>query len=123
MVRGFQRSKRGLHVGSRSRRQINLKYVNEKRLVDIGLDLLLHLVREQKRDIATVPLATVARQYFDYIAVMAALDVEIADEYLVIAATLVYLKSKSLLPPIPTEFLAEGEETPEEVEERLRRLI
>ncbi len=73
--------------------------------------------------IATVPLATVAQQYFDYIAVMEALDVEMAAEYLVIAATLVYLKSKSLLPPIPTEFLAEGEETPEEVEERLRRRL
>ena len=54
---------------------------------------------------------------------MEALDIEIAAEYLVIAATLVYLKSKSLLPPIPTEFLAEGEETPEEVEERLRRRL
>ncbi len=61
---------------------------------------------------------------FDYIAVTEALDVEIAAEYLFIAATLVYLKSKSLLSPIPTEFLAEGEETPEEVEERLRwRLV
>jgi segregation and condensation protein A len=54
---------------------------------------------------------------------MDALDVEIAAEYLVIAATLVFLKSKSLLPAIPSEFLAEGEETAEEVEERLRRRL
>jgi len=54
---------------------------------------------------------------------MEALDVEIAAEYLVIAATLVYLKSKSLLPAIPAEFQAEGEETAEEVEERLRRRL
>jgi segregation and condensation protein A len=85
--------------------------------------LLLHLVREHQLDIATVPLASVAQQYFDYIAVMEALDVEIAAEYLVIAATLVYLKSKSLLPAIPTEFQTEGEETAEEVEERLRRRL
>jgi len=80
-------------------------------------------VRERELDIATVPLAAVAQQYFDYIALMEALDVELAAEYLVIAATLVYLKSKSLLPAIPSEFLAAGEETAEEVEERLRRRL
>jgi len=90
---------------------------------DGPLDLLLHLVRDQKLDIATVSLATVAQQYFDYLAVMDALDVEVAAEYLVIAATLLYLKSRSLLPEIPSEFLPEGEETPEEVEERLRRRL
>ncbi len=90
---------------------------------DGPLDLLLHLVREHRLDIATVPLATVAQQYFDYIAVMEALDVEVAAEYLVIAATLVYLKSKSLLPAIPAEFQAEGDESAEEVEERLRRRL
>ncbi len=56
-------------------------------------------------------------------AVIEALDVEVAAEYLVIAATLVFLKSRSLLPPIPVEFAVEGEETPEEVEERLRRRL
>ncbi len=84
---------------------------------------MLTLVREHRLDIATVPLARVAQQYFDYIAVMEALDVEIAAEYLVIAATLVFLKSKSLLPPIPAEFATEGEESPDDVEERLRRRL
>jgi segregation and condensation protein A len=83
----------------------------------------LTLVRERSLDIATVPLASVAQQYFDYIAVMDALDVEIAAEYLVIAATLMFLKSKSLLPAIPAAFLSEDEESPEEVEERLRRRL
>jgi segregation and condensation protein A len=93
-------------------------------MFDGPLDLLLTLVRERRLDIVTVPLALVAQQYFDYIGMMEALDVEVAAEYLVIAATLVFLKSKSLLPPIPTEFQAEGEETAEEVEEQLRaRLI
>ncbi len=85
--------------------------------------MLLHLVREHQLDIATVPLASVAQQYFDYIAVMHALDLELAAEYLVVAATLVFLKSRALLPPVPAEFLAEGEETAEEVEERLRRRL
>jgi len=55
--------------------------------------------------------------------VMEDLDVEVAAEYLVIAATLVFLKSKALLPPIPQEFVDEDAETPEEVEERLRRRL
>lgn len=80
-------------------------------------------MREQQLDIATVSLARVAQQYFEYIAVMDALDVEIAAEYLVIAATLVFLKSKSLLPAIPAAFAPAGEESPEEVEEGLRQRL
>jgi segregation and condensation protein A len=90
---------------------------------DGPLDLLLSLIKEQQLDIATVPLASVAEQYLDYVRVMRTLDVEIAAEYLVIAATLVFLKSKALLPPIPQEFAEDGVETPEEVEERLRRRL
>ncbi|MDQ6930907.1 MAG: segregation/condensation protein A [Candidatus Eremiobacteraeota bacterium] len=93
-------------------------------LFDGPLDLLLHLVKEKQLDIATVPLALVAEQYFEYISLMDSIDVEVAAEYLVIAATLVFLKSKSLLPAIPSEFLDDETETPEMVEERLRaRLI
>jgi len=90
---------------------------------DGPLDLLLNLVRDRQLDIATVPLAMLARQYLDYIALFEALDIEIAAEYLSIAATLVFLKSKSLLPPIPAEFIGEGEESAQEVEERLRRRL
>jgi segregation and condensation protein A len=54
---------------------------------------------------------------------MEARDVEIAVEYLVIAATLIFLKSKALLPPIPQEFVDELAETPEQVEEHLRRRL
>lgn len=88
------------------------------------LDLLLNLVKEQRLDIATVPLATLAKQYLDYIAAMkGAFEVEPAAEYLSIAATLIFLKSKSLLPPIPKDLLPEGEDTPEDVEERLRQRL
>jgi segregation and condensation protein A len=91
---------------------------------DGPLDLLLNLVKEQQLDIATVPLAMVADQYFAYISAMEAIDVEVAADYLVIASTLVFLKSKALLPPIPVEFEAGGEESAEAVEARLReRLI
>jgi segregation and condensation protein A len=54
---------------------------------------------------------------------MEELDVEMAAEYLVIAATLLFLKSKALLPPIPQEFMEEDGESAEEVEERLRRRL
>ncbi len=102
------------------------EHVLRVNLVDVfdgPLDLLLTLVRERSLDITTVPLASVAQQYFDYIAVMDALDVEIAAEYLVIAATLMFLKSKSLLPAIPSAFVSEDEESAEDVEERLRRRL
>lgn len=92
-------------------------------LFDGPLDLLLHLVKEKQLDIATVPLASVAEQYFEYISLMESIDVEIAAEYLVIAATLVFLKSKSLLPPIPSEFLDDDSETPEQIEEKLRQRL
>ena len=90
---------------------------------DGPLDLLLSLIKEQQLDVATVPLASVAEQYLAYVRTMHALDVELAAEYLVIAATLVFLKSKALLPPIPQEFAEEPGESPEEVEERLRRRL
>lgn len=54
---------------------------------------------------------------------MQTLDVEVAAEYLVIAATLLFLKSRALLPPIPEEFAEDAAETAEEVEERLRRRL
>ncbi|MBV9270633.1 MAG: segregation/condensation protein A [Candidatus Eremiobacteraeota bacterium] len=92
-------------------------------IFDGPLDLLLHLVKERELDIATVPLATVAEQYLAYIKMMDDLEVEVAAEYLVIAATLVFLKSKALLPPIPAEFQDEEGETPEQVEERLRQRL
>ncbi len=90
---------------------------------DGPLDLLLSLVKERQLDIATVPLAIVAEQYLAYVSMMESLDVEVAAEYLVIAATLVFLKSKALLPPIPSEFQDEEAETPEQVEERLRQRL
>ena len=90
---------------------------------DGPLDLLLGLIKDQQLDVATVPLALVAEQYLDYVRKMETLDVEIAAEYLVIAATLLFLKSRALLPPIPQEFLDEAGESPEEVEERLRRRL
>lgn len=92
-------------------------------IFDGPLDLLLHLVKERELDVSTVPLALVAEQYLAYVSMMEQLDVEIAAEYLVIASTLLFLKSKALLPPIPSEFQEDESDSPEQVEERLRQRL
>jgi segregation and condensation protein A len=69
---------------------------------DGPLDLLLHLVRINEVDITNIPILEIAAQYDAYLELMRELDLEIAGEYLVIAATLVHIKSRLLLPPDPT---------------------
>ena len=62
------------------------------------LDLLLHLVKSNEVDIYQLPIATITDQYLEYVDLFQELDLDIAGEYLVMAATLVYLKSRLLLP-------------------------
>ena len=75
------------------------------------LDLLLHLVRANDMDILDIPIVEVARQYNQYLDRMSELDLEVASEYLVMAATLAHIKSRLLLPPDPDEE-AEGADDP-----------
>jgi segregation and condensation protein A len=75
------------------------------------LDLLLHLIRANQVDIYDIPIAEITRQYLDYIALLEELDLTIAGEYILIAATLVEIKSRMLLPAPPP---APGEEEPED---------
>lgn len=90
---------------------------------DGPLELLLNLVKEDRLDVMTVPLASVAEQYLAFVSGMEHLDIDTAGAYLVIAATLAFLKSRSLLPPVPAELVEAGEQSPEEVEERLRQRL
>jgi len=62
------------------------------------LDLLLYLIRRQNLDILDIPLAEITRQYMQYIELMQELQLELAGEYLVMAATLAEIKSRTLLP-------------------------
>ena len=62
------------------------------------LDLLLYLIRRQNLDILDIPLAEITRQYLQYIELMQELQLELAGEYLVMAATLAEIKSRMLLP-------------------------
>jgi len=76
------------------------------------LDLLLHLIREQKLDILNLPMAEITRQYMDYLKLMDELNLEIAAEFVAMAAQLLQIKSRLMLPRSPQE---SGEEDPREV--------
>lgn len=82
------------------------------------LDLLLHLIREQKLDILDLPMAEVTRQYMDYLGLMEELNLEIAAEFVAMAAQLLQIKSRLMLPRPPEEA---GEEDPRE--ELVQRLL
>ncbi|GAB4545927.1 MAG: segregation/condensation protein A [Thermodesulfovibrionia bacterium] len=62
------------------------------------LDLLLHLIKENKIDIYDIPIALITKQYLEYLELMKELNLEIAGEFLVMAATLIHIKSRMLLP-------------------------
>ena len=67
------------------------------------LDLMLHLIRKEHIDIYDIPIAQITGQYLDYIRLMEELNINVAGEFLEMAATLIYIKSKMLLPPPPVE--------------------
>jgi len=65
------------------------------------LDLLLHLIRANEVDIADIPIAVISEQYLAYLELMRMLDIDVAADYLLMAATLAHIKSRLLLPPDP----------------------
>lgn len=90
---------------------------------DGPLDLLLQLVLQQDLDITQVSLASVCEQYLSYLSLMEALDIGIASDYLVIAATLIFIKSKKLLPPPPPPFDLDFTDDAGIAEEALRQRL
>ncbi len=87
---------------------------------DGPLDLLLDLIKKNEMDIYDIPIAEITRQYLEYLSQMRQLDLEIAGEFLVIAATLIYIKSKTLLPQDDEE---EDDEMGDPRAELIRRLL
>lgn len=87
------------------------------------LDLLLYLIRRDQIDIHDIPIAPITRSYMAYLELMRELNLDVAGEFMVMAATLIHIKSKMLVPVSPTE--AQGEEEPYEDprEELVRRLL
>src|SRR5215475_10366984 len=84
------------------------------------LDLLLDLIRKQKLDIYDIPIARITEQYLVYLHMMEEMNVDMASDFLVIAAQLIYIKSKLLLPPDPD---APPEEQEDPRAELVRRLL
>jgi len=71
------------------------------------LELLLYLVRKNEIEISEIPIATVCHQYLEYLDLMNALNLDFAGEFLVLAATLAYIKSRTLLPATEEEEMEE----------------
>ncbi|MFN0087548.1 MAG: segregation and condensation protein A [Blastocatellia bacterium] len=71
------------------------------------MDLLLYLIKKDEIDIYDIPIALITNQYLQYLEMMEQLDITVAGDFLVMASTLIYIKSKMLLPPEPK---IEGEE-------------
>jgi segregation and condensation protein A len=66
------------------------------------LDLLLYLIKKDEIEITDIPIAHITEQYLAYLTLMQELDIAVASDFLVMAATLIYIKSKMLLPPDPS---------------------
>src|SRR3989338_5925137 len=84
------------------------------------LDLLLYLIKKDELDIHDIPIAEITEQYSEYLELMTILDLNIAGEFLVMAATLMHIKSRMLLPP---EALTPEEEEGEDPRAELVRKL
>jgi len=76
------------------------------------LDLLLHLIKREEIDIWNIPIARITEQYLEYIQLIKDLNINVAGEWLVMAATLIFIKSRMLLPPDPVAAEDETREDP-----------
>jgi segregation and condensation protein A len=84
------------------------------------LDLLLHLIQKNELDIFNIPIALITEQYLEYLQLMKVLNLDVAGEYLLMASTLLHIKSKMLLPKSSEE---EEEEEEDPRAELIRRLL
>jgi segregation and condensation protein A len=91
------------------------------------LDLLLHLCKTHEIEVVNLPIAFITTKYLEYLEIMQTMPVDVAADYLVMAATLAYLKSRELVPaPEPLEAVVEGESEEDGLDPRqelIRRLL
>jgi segregation and condensation protein A len=85
---------------------------------DGPLDLLLHLIKKEEVDIWNIPIATITEQYLEYIKIMKDLNINVAGEWLMMAATLIYIKSRMLVPQEP-----KPEDQTEEIDDPRQELV
>ena len=105
---------------SESTEPVQLPYQVRLPAFEGPLDLLLHLIRINEMDIFDIPIVEVTRQYQDYLDLMRRLDLEIVGEFVLMAATLMHIKSKMLLPREPEPG---GEPSEDPREELTRQLV
>ena len=85
------------------------------------LDLLLHLIKKNEVSVSDIPIATITEQYLAMLELMQTLNLDVAGEFLVMAATLIHIKSRMLLPPDESDLEEDEEGDPRE--ELMRRLL
>ena len=85
------------------------------------LDLLLHLIKKNEVSVYDIPIVLITEQYLEYLDLMQELDLDVAGEFLVMAATLIHIKSRTLVPRIETQEDSEDEEDPRDA--LVRRLL
>ena len=76
------------------------------------MDLLVHLIKKNEVDIYDIPISLITDQFLAYLEWMRSLNIEVASDFLVMAATLAHIKSRMLLPSSPSESAEENEEDP-----------
>ena len=89
------------------------------RMYEGPLDLLLDLIRKQQIDIYDIPIARITQQYLDYLHLLEELNIDVAGEFIFMAATLIHIKSRMLLPPDPNAPPEEEEDPRQELVHRL----
>jgi len=99
------------------------RYVVKLDIFEGPLDLLLHLIRKHELDIFDIPISFITTKYLEYLDLMKQLNLDLASEYLEMAATLAYIKSRMLLPAEPMGDDEIEEEGPDPREELIRQLL
>jgi segregation and condensation protein A len=85
-------------IGNDSQSEGKLDYTFRLEGFEGPLDLLIHLIQKNELDIFNIPIALITEQYLEYLQLMKVLNLDIAGEYLLMASTLLYIKSRMLLP-------------------------
>src|SRR3989338_4090160 len=98
----------------------NMSYKLKLDIFEGPLDLLLYLIKKNDIDICDIPIAEITDQYLEYIDLMKMMDLEVIGDFLVMAATLMQIKSKMLLPPDPTQQEEEEVDPRDELVKRLQ---
>ena len=95
------------------------KYTIKLEAFEGPMDLLMHLIEKNKIDIYDIPMAVLTEQYMEYLARMNEFDIEVASEFVVMAATLLQIKSRMMLPKPPKEEDTEERDPRQELVERI----